>query len=152
MRSIICISLLAAAPATADGRLGCFAVDGLTDRPVSELSLYIYHNASRQGRYATIQADGAQIIVPCPTDSSCISPASGGSMFIQSAENGIEVITERFVFDGIDLGNGSLIPERYSLQPADQSACGSPRARSFSKTPDKSFSKILAPASIGRPA
>ena len=151
MRSIICISLLVAAPAAADG-LGCFAVSGLSDRPVSELSLYIYHNASRQGRYATIEADGAQIIVPCPTNNSCISPEAGGSMFIQSAESGIEVITERFVFDGIDLGNGSLVPERYSLQPADQSACGSPRARSFSKTPDKNFSKILAPASIERPA
>ena len=152
VRSIICISLLAAAPAAADG-LGCFAVTGLEDQPVEALSLYIYHNASRQGRYATLRAEttGGQVehIVPCPTDRACIAPNGGGSLAIERQDGAIEVITDRFLLGEIDLGNGTPAPERYQLSPSDQSACGSPRAQNFGKILVKNLSKIFVPRRSG---
>ncbi|MEM6609349.1 MAG: hypothetical protein AAF689_12280 [Pseudomonadota bacterium] len=125
MRSIICISLLAAGPAVADG-LGCYAASGLTDQPVDALSLYVFHNAARQGRYAAILADGAEIMAPCPTDRACIAPAEGGSLAIFQTADGIEIVTDHFAFGGVDLGNGSPIPERYALSRADADRCRGP--------------------------
>ena len=125
MRSIICISLLLAGPAYADG-LGCFAATGLSDRPVTALSLYVFHNAARQGRYATIRADGAETLAPCPTDRACIAPAEGGMMAITPTAEGMDIRTDRFAFEGIDLGNGTPMPELYQLARAPSDACGGP--------------------------
>lgn len=113
-------------PAAHAQTTGCFATSGLQDRPVSALSLYVFHNAARQGRYATIQADGAEILAPCPTDTACIAPEGGGSMGITPTADGIEIVTDRFVLGTVDLGNGSVLPERYALARAATDACGGP--------------------------
>lgn len=120
--ALICV-YLATSPAMAD-RLGCFAATQLENRPVTSLSLYVFQNASRQGRYAAIQADGTETLAPCPTNGLCIAPGEGGSLAIEATGDGIKVITDRFAFGNVDLGNGSLWPERYALHPADIQACG----------------------------
>ncbi|MEM9754837.1 MAG: hypothetical protein AAF914_02530 [Pseudomonadota bacterium] len=105
----------------------------MTDRPVAKLSMYVFHNASRQGRYATIEAqsvDGAagQTLASCPTESACVAPCAGGSLAIVPRGEAIEVITDRFVLgcDGLDLGTGAPIPVRYTLTRADGALCGGP--------------------------
>ncbi|MEM9318967.1 MAG: hypothetical protein AAGA70_08155 [Pseudomonadota bacterium] len=129
MRSIIFISALLATPLAAD-TMGCFAISGLENRPVSALSMYIFHNAARQGRYATIQAEGpggqAETLAVCPTDRACIASQAGGALAINATDSGIEVITERFAMGELDLGNGSVIPERYALARSESRFCGGP--------------------------